>query len=264
MKITSLQNSLIKKAIKLRERKERDQTHLMLIEGVREVLRALESGIKFKDIFLCEDFLNDEETLAIQKNVTLKGVALTEVSRAVFKKLSFGDREEGFLGVAIQPVKKISDLSFKQKPFFVILEAVEKPGNLGAILRTCDAVGVDGLIVCDGQTDIYNPNVIRASLGTIFSVPVVQAGPLETLQFLKNQKIQICCTTPHTQNLYSKVNFNVPIAIVMGSEETGLTDFWLKKADLKVKIPMMGQVDSLNVSVTTAIMLYEALRQRQN
>ena len=147
---------------------------------------------------------------------------------------------------------------------FVIVECIEKPGNLGAILRTCDGAGIDGVIICDGKTDIYNPNVIRASLGTIFSIKIVVSSNEEALKFLKTKNIKVCATLPLAKKVYTKEDLVNPLAIVVGSEQNGLTDFWVKHADLKVKIPMRGQADSLNVSASTAILLYEIIRQKSN
>lgn len=155
---------------------------------------------------------------------------------------------------------KISPLG--RSHFFVIVESVEKPGNLGAIVRTCDGAGVDGLIICDGQTDIYNPNVIRASLGTIFSVKVAVSTNKETLDFLKSKNVTVCAAIPQAKAVYTEEKFANAIAVVVGSEQNGLTKFWTQHADLKVKIPMRGSADSLNVSATTAILLYEIIRQK--
>ena len=181
----------------------------------------------------------------------------------VFEKMTFGHRHEGVLGVCLQPKKSLKDIQFSKKPFLVAVESVEKPGNLGAILRTADAVGVDGLIVCDPVTDIYNPNVIRSSLGAIFSVCVVPATKEEALKFFKLNKVTICATLPQADKCYSSVDLNVPLALVMGSEEKGLSEFWQKNSDMAVYIPMKGKVDSLNVSVSAAVVLYETIRQRE-
>ena len=144
----------------------------------------------------------------------------------------------------------------------VVVEGIEKPGNLGAVLRTCDGAGVDGLFVCDAALDIYNPNVVRSSIGTIFSVPVIQDSSGEILSFLKKNNLKICIASPQAKTLYTDVNFNIPLAVVVGSEQKGLSDFWKSRADVQAKIPMHGKADSLNVSATTAIFIYEALRQR--
>jgi TrmH family RNA methyltransferase len=185
------------------------------------------------------------------------------VSGKVMERLAYGDRHEGMVVLAKTPVLTLKDLRLSAQPLVVVLESLEKPGNLGAVLRTCDGAGVEAVLVCDPKTDVYNPNVIRSSTGVIFSIPVVCASPLEILSFLESRRIKICASTPIAQKLYSQVNFKGAWAVILGSETIGLSDFWLRRADLKIKIPMNGKADSLNVSISAAIILYEALRQRQ-
>lgn len=263
MKITSLTNPKIKQIVKLRDRKGREETGLTVMEGVKEVLYAHAAGIKLKEIYICRELLGPNEEKQLADILGKKGNAVEETSPDVFKKISYGDRREGVLAVGAPKVLDFAQLKLKEDPaLVVIVEKAEKPGNLGAILRTCDAAGVDALIVCDGKTDIYNPNAIRASLGTVFSVPVVQATNEKTLAFLKQNNIAVCAASPAADLNYSYADFRKSIAITVGSEEEGLSNFWLKAADETVKIPMYGKVDSLNLSVSTAILVYEALRQR--
>ena len=265
IKITSLHNPQLKKIIQLREHKTRQLTGLTIVEGLREISRLKEAqaaGVLFEELFVCRGFLKKDGKKDLVKEIELQGIPVAEVSKEIYAKISFGDRLEGLLAVCRPKFFTLEELQLRKIPLIVVAEGLEKPGNLGAILRTCDAAGVDGLLVCDGQTDIYNPNVIRASLGTVFGVRVVQSTQKDALKFLKDSNIQICAATPQAATSYFQMNFKGPAAIVLGSEEKGLSDFWLNHADRKVKIPMRGKADSLNVSATAAIVVYEALRQR--
>jgi len=261
--ITSLQNPRIKAVVKLRDKKNRDQTGLMIVEGKREISRAGQAGIVFKEIYFSKDFLTQSTNREFQTQVGEGIKDVFDVEDSVFEKICFGDRDEGVLAVCLQPKKTWDDLKIGKKPLLVVLEGLEKPGNLGAVLRTCDGAGVDGLIVCDGITDIYNPNVVRASTGIVFSIPVIQATSQETIAFLKSRQILICATLPDAEKEYADVDMNIPLAVVMGSEQKGLSSFWREQADQKVKIPMKGNADSLNVSVATSVIIYEAIRQRK-
>ncbi|MDP8266350.1 MAG: RNA methyltransferase [Candidatus Aceula meridiana] len=261
--ITSLQNSHIKAVVKLRDKKHRDQTGLMIVEGKREISRAKQAGIVFKEIYFSKDFLAQDANQEFQMQVSEDIEDIFDVEDNVFEKICFGQRNEGILAVCLQPKKTWADLRLGKKPLLVILEGLEKPGNLGAVLRTCDGAGVDGLIICDGITDIYNPNVVRASTGVVFSIPVIQATSQEAIDFLKDHQILICATLPDAEKDYADVDMNIPLALVMGNEQKGLSKIWQMKADQKVRIPMKGKADSLNVSVTTSVIIYEAIRQRK-
>lgn len=258
-KITSLQNALIKKAQSLREARSRRESGMTIIDGAREIKRALEAGIVFSEIFYVK---GQQETLL--KELSIKKIKSVEVGNNIMEKLAYGERHEGIIALAKTPVLTLKDLKLSAQPLVVVLESIEKPGNLGAVLRTCDGVGVEAVLVCDPKTDVYNPNVIRSSTGVIFSIPVVCAASSEITSFLKARKIRVCASGPEAQELYTQVNFKGAWAIVFGSEDQGLSDVWIKQADLSVKIPMNGKADSLNVSISAAIILYEALRQRQN
>jgi len=260
--ITSLTNTSVKKVVALRERKERDQTGLMIIEGVREVAQALKAGVELKEVYLCGELLEQKKNRPIVQQVRRNNAAVIETNKEVFLKMAYGQRAEGILAVGRQPQKTLAQISFKNIPFLVIVERIEKPGNLGAILRGCDGAGVDGLIICDGQTDVYNPNVVRASLGTVFSVPVIQSDNKTALDFLKAKEIKIYTTRVDAQKIYTKANYRIPLALVLGSEEEGVSEFWKKHSHAAIKIPMLGVADSLNVSAAAAILVYEALRQR--
>ncbi len=260
MHISSLQNPKVKNVVRLRERRHRDQSKKFLIEGYRELLRASEAGLVIDELFTCPDlYLGENEQTLIEK---LQPSSCVTCSPEVFRKISYRDRPDGLLAIAPQMERTLSDIKFKNTPFLVIAEAIEKPGNLGTILRTCDAVGADALLVCDRCTDIHNPNVVRASVGTLFSVPVVEVSNEEALQWLKTQKISVIAATPSSDVLYTDVDLTQPVAIAFGTEQYGLSELWLKKTENPVKIPMKGHADSLNVAISTGVLLYEVLRQR--
>jgi TrmH family RNA methyltransferase len=256
-KITSFQNALIKKAQALREARERRAQGMTTIDGAREIKRAFEAGIIFDQIFYVK---GQQEPLLEQ--LQAREIGLVEVSDKIMEKLAYGERHEGIIALAKTPHLNLKDLKLSVQPLLVVLESLEKPGNLGAVLRTCDGVGVEAVLVCDPKTDVYNPNVIRSSTGVIFSIPVVCASASEISSFLKSRKIRICASTPAASKLYTQIDFKGAWALVLGSEDQGLSDFWLKPSDVTVKIPMNGLADSLNVSISAAIILYEALRQR--
>ncbi|MES2273214.1 MAG: RNA methyltransferase [Chlamydiota bacterium] len=265
MFISSLQNPRIKEAVKLRDRRTREESDLFLIEGYRELKRALDHGRKIQTIFYCPSFyLGTNEELLISQMGQADQI---ECTKEVFEKISYRDRPDGLIAIAPQQHLKLTDLdeilSKKKLPFLVVAESIEKPGNLGTILRSCDAAGVDAVIVCDPTTDIHNPNVVRASVGTLFTLPVLEANSEETLQFLKDRKILTAAATPHAKIEYTEANFKVPLAIVVGTEQYGLSENWMKNADLSVRIPMFGVADSLNVASATTLMLYEVIRQRK-
>jgi len=261
-KVSSLTNPKIKNVVRLRERRHREKSGLTIVEGNREIERVLEAGVGMKELYICPEFLAKHFKGDFLRRVSSGDVEVTEVTKEVFAKISYGDRHEGALAVCEFWQHPLYDVTLSVRPLLVIVEAVEKPGNLGAILRTCDGVGVDGVIVCDPKTDIYNPNVIRASLGSIFSLKVVASTNDETMHFLKEKNIKIYATMPDAKKDYTDVNLRDAAAIVVGSEAKGLSDFWSQHADYHVRIPMRGKADSLNVSASTAILLYEAVRQR--
>lgn len=265
--ITSTDNALVKEVVKLQlKKRERDESKLFVIEGFRENARAFSAGVKIKELLFCPEwFLKDSNDELIEK-IGNSGAELVEVAKNTFKKMSYRDRPDGFIAVAEQPENKLDSLEVKDGSIFLIVEQIEKPGNLGTLLRGCDATGVSGLIVCDPVTDIFNPNVVRASTGALFSVPVaVCKSSGEAIDWLKKNNIKIFSTTPHTENIYWDSNFKTggPIAVVAGAEQYGLTDIWLNGSDELIKLPMLGSADSLNISVSSIVCLYEVLRQRQ-
>lgn len=259
--ITSFSNPQIKNVAALRERKAREASGLTVVEGVREISAAVAAQVPVKELYVCREFFADrgEEKLLKQLGPDVNAF---EVPRAVFEKISYGDRQEGVLAVCAPKVYQLKDLKLKDNPLVVILESVEKPGNLGAVLRSCDGAGVDALFLCGQVTDVYNPNVIRASIGTVFNIPVIVSGNEEIAGFLKKSKIRSAAAAVEAKTVYAQADLKGAIAIVLGSEQDGLSEFWLKNSQVQVKIPMMGKADSLNVSTTAAILIYEALRQR--
>lgn len=258
--ITSLQNPRVKEAVKLRDRRYREESGLFLIEGYRELKRALDAGRQITALFSCSELFlgTNENALKTQCKAALH----LPCSREVFEKISYRDRPDGLLAIAPQVHLKLSDLKLKKNPFIVVAESIEKPGNLGTILRSCDAAGVDAVIVCDPTTDIHNPNVVRSSVGTLFTLPVLEATAEETVAFLKAHHIAVVAATPHASREFTQADFKVPLAIVVGTEQYGLTENWIQAADVAVKIPMFGVADSLNVASATTLLLYEVVRQR--
>lgn len=262
--ISSVQNPRIKEIIKLRDRSFRDETNQFIIEGYREILRATDANFPIQYLYFCPElFLGSNENALIER-LRKKGTQVISCNEKVFQKISYRDRPDGLIAIAFQRHLKLADFEEKQtNPFFIVAEAIEKPGNLGTILRSSDAVGLDGLIVCDRCTDIHNPNVVRASVGTLFTVPVVEATGEETLKWLKERGIQILAATPSAKCEFTEVDMTGPLAIAVGTEQLGLSERWMQNADIQVKIPMQGVADSLNVAMATTLLLYEALRQRK-
>jgi len=261
-KITSLQNPRVKQLVRLRERRERDELGLFLVEGYREVRRALEKGVKLKELYFAPEWFLGENERALLAQAEAGGAQLFELTKEAFAKVAYRERPDGLLALAPQWKLSLADLALPTAPFLLVVEAIEKPGNLGTILRSADAAGCDAVIVCDPVTDIFNPNVVRASTGVLFSVPVVVTDSTTVHGWLKAKGIRSAATTPHTDNLYTKTDLRGALAISMGSEQYGLSEFWMKGADTLVRIPMAGQADSLNVAMATIITLFEAVRQR--
>ncbi len=261
--ISSAQNPKIKAARKLWDRRQRDKTQQFLIEGYRELLRAAESQHPLDSVLTCPGLYLGTHEEALLNACKACGADIFFCSEAIFRSLSYRDRPDGLLAVAPQQHRPLGSLPISKMPFYVIAEAIEKPGNLGTILRSSDAVGLDGVIICDRCTDIHNPNVVRASVGTLFTVPVVEAESEETLQWLKDHHIAIVAATPAADVEFTQVDLCKGIAIAVGTEQLGLSKRWMEAADVRVKIPMLGAADSLNVAMATTLLLYEALRQRQ-
>ena len=261
-KITSLQNPRIKQLVKLRDRRPRDEAGVFLVEGYREIRRALEKAVPLAELYFSPEWFLGENEPALIAQASAAGAQMFELTKDVFAKVAYRERPDGLLAVAPQWRRTLEELTLPAAPFLLVVEAIEKPGNLGTILRSADAAGCDAVIVCDPVTDIFNPNVVRASTGVLFSVPLVVAESEQVHAWLRAKKIRAIATTPAAETLYTVADLRGPLAVIMGSEQYGLSEFWLKNADLPVRIPMAGQADSLNVAMATIITLFEAVRQR--
>ena len=262
LKITSFQNNSVKHAVKLRERRDREKEQLTLLEGYRELTRAREYGMEIVECFFApEQFLGENE-YPLMESFAANGIKVMQVTPQILTKLAYRDRPEGLIATAKMKRHTLADMPVVPNGLYLVAEAIEKPGNLGSMLRSADAAGIDGLIICDKCTDIYNPNVIRASTGALFSVPLAEATSAEAMAWLRKHNIKTLAATPHTDKKYTDVDLTQAVAIVVGREQTGLTDFWMNDSDLKVVIPMLGKIDSLNVASAATILLYEAARQR--
>ncbi|MGH7996723.1 MAG: TrmH family RNA methyltransferase [Opitutaceae bacterium] len=263
-KITSLQNPRVKQLVKLRDRRPRDEAGLFLVEGYREIRRALEKAVPLRELYFCPEWFLGVNEPDLLRRAGESGAELVELSKEAFAKVAYRERPDGLLAVAPQWKRRLDDLKFSgAAPFLLIVEGIEKPGNLGTILRAADAAGCDAVIVCDPVTDLFNPNVVRASTGVLFSVPCVVAESAEVRPWLRGRGIRAVATTPAASTLHTEADLRGPLAVVMGSEQYGLSEFWLGNADESVRIPMAGQADSLNVAMAALITLFEAVRQRQ-
>ncbi len=265
MLITSLQNPRVKDLVRLRDRRGREHDQKLLIEGYRELLRALDAGYPVHELYVCPPLFQGVNEPALIERCRVAGAQVFEATESVFAKVAYRERPEGLIGVGPQRHRGLGDLVLPTlgPALFLVAEAIEKPGNLGTMLRSADATGVTGLIVCDPCTDIFNPNVVRASTGTLFTVALAEAGPDETIAWLRQRGIRILAATPHAQVCFTDADLTVPVAIVVGTEQYGLSPGWLEACDLPVRIPMLGTADSLNVATATALLLYEAVRQRR-
>lgn len=251
--LTSKDNPKVKEAVRLRNKRDRDKTGLFLIEGYRELLHAIEYGnVEVEHLFYCPEYF-----LGTNEHALLEKVNAIEVHKSVFAKLSYRDRPDGLLAVAKQMHLKLSDL--KKHDTLIVCESIEKPGNLGTILRSSDAAGIDAVLIADPLTDIYNPNVVRASIGTLFTQPVIQASNDEIIAFLKNIGAQIIAATPEAKVNFTEMTYQKPWAIAVGTEQLGLSPTWMQFD--QVKIPMHGTANSLNVATATTLMMYEAIRR---
>ena len=251
--ITSVQNARIKHVVALQLKSSlRREKGLFVVEGQREIEHCIACGYEITELFVIDSLGYSG------------GIPATVVTPQVYEKMAYRERTEGIIAVAKCKEHRLDDLHLKEKPLVVVIESVEKPGNLGAILRTAEAAGVDAVMVCDPLTDLYNPNLIRASIGGVSSVPVAVCNSKDCIAFLKAHKIRIL--TAQLQDSYDYYDYDMheATAIVMGTESTGLTQQWREAADAHIRIPMLGRLDSLNVSVSAAILMYEAVRQRNS
>jgi TrmH family RNA methyltransferase len=262
-RITSTSNPRVKAAARLRGRRERDREHLTLIDGVRETLRALAGGATLREAFVLPDVLVDQEAHALRERLTEESVPVVELGKDAFQKLAYGDRLDGVVAVAETPPATLDELILPPEPLLAVIEGVEKPGNLGAVLRSADGAGVNAVIIADSATDLFNPNIIRASIGTVFAVPVAVASSGEVLEWLRRREIDIIAARVQASVDYMQADYRGAVAIALGSEARGLSDPWGELARASVRVPMLGVADSLNVSATAAVLFYEALRQRR-
>jgi len=262
--ITSLANARVKDAIRLRQRSHRDELGLMLAESYRDILRAVENGWRPRAVFYSEPlFLKNENEGALLAKCRDAGAELLSCAPNVFEKMAYRERPDGLLAVGPQIRHELAGLKLSPNALVVVAEAVEKPGNLGTLLRSADGAGAEAVIVCDRCTDICNPNVVRASTGMVFAIPVVEAGRDEVLAFLRARSFKMLAATPHAEVNHWDADMRGATAILVGAEQYGLTDFWMDAATQRVKIPMLGRADSLNVATAATILLFEAVRQRR-
>ena len=258
MDISSSQNLKIKEIIGLRKAAKRKKEDLIVIEGKKEIEMAQRGNMKINNFFYCPELNPDADKALVRDD---QGLFL--VTPDVFKKISLREHPDGYLATAKPRYSKLSEIKLSSAPLVIVLEAVEKPGNLGAIFRVADAAGADAVIISDPRTDIYNPNVIRASRGAVFSVRAAVSPADKIISWLKTNKIKIFAATPNTDKFYTEPDYRGATAIVIGTEHEGLSDRWLQAAGKKIKIPLQGKIDSLNAAVSAAIIIYEALRQRR-
>lgn len=259
-RITSLQNSRIKNIVKLTKARERKAQNLFILEGARELTLAISANYVVKSIFICPElFLKTDYPQVLE---TIDRTSIFEVSASVFEKIAYREGSDGLIALVEPKPHNLSNLQIRKNPFVIVLESIEKPGNLGAILRTADAADADAIIVCDPLTDVYNPNAIRSSVGCLFTVDVAICSSEEALKWLRENRINIYAAELNTNKRYQDIDYTQASAIVMGTEADGLTPYWINHADSSIKIPMRGKIDSLNVSTSTAIITFEAMRQR--
>ena len=258
--ITSIQNTYIKELIQLKEKsRERKRSGSFLIEGLREITLAIKGGYELETILFYSEFISLSQITEL-KNQQIKCI---EISKGVYQKLAYRGTTEGILAVAKSKNHDINNLELSTKtPLILVAEAPEKPGNIGALLRTADAAHVDAVIIANSKTDLYNPNIIRSSVGCIFTNQLVTGNTAEIISFLKAKHINIYCAALEASEAYHKQDFKKPTAIVVGTEATGLSETWLKNSNQNIIIPMQGEIDSMNVSVAAGILIFEAKRQR--
>lgn len=259
--ISSPGNDYIKYLVKLKDRRFREKEQRFLIEGEKELSRALAAGIKLEHLLYAPKLLNAEAKMLLA--ACPDATELTEVSQGVFEKLSLRQNPDGLLALAAMREHSPDDLKLSKNPLLLVIDGLEKPGNVGALLRTADAVNVDAILLSGRGTDIYNPNVIRSSVGSVFSRPVIALEASELLAYLKTQGIKLVATSPGGSRPFWDEDYRQASAILLGTEHDGLAEHWFDAADVKVSIPMHGMADSLNVATSGALLLYEVLRQRR-
>lgn len=258
--ITSIQNPYIKQLFQLKDKsRERKKSGIFLIEGVREISLALKGGYELETVLFNPEIYSEEQL----NSLTTQQLNIIEISKEVYQKLAYRDTTEGVLAVAKSKNHDISDLKLStQHPLILVAEAPEKPGNIGALLRTADAANVDAVIIANPKTDLYNPNIIRSSVGCVFTNHIATGTTSEIIAFLQAKNIAIYCAALQASAAYHTQDFTKPTAIVVGTEATGLSSEWLQHSNQNIIIPMQGEIDSMNVSVASGILIFEAKRQR--
>lgn len=256
--LSSTSNPKIKSLIALSKPRERKKQQLFVIEGSREIRMALKAGYRIGSIFYCHDLISVDALEPELRDNKL----LIPVTQEIFDKIAVRENSGGIVAVAEMKAHELSTVALPANPLILVLESVEKPGNLGAVLRTADAAGVDVVVVCDPQTDLYNPNTVRSSIGCVFTVPIATTTSSAAMDWLRNKGISIWCTYLEASKPYHETDFTGPSAIVMGAEATGISQAWITAATGNIIIPMQGKIDSMNVSTAAAVVIFEARRQR--
>jgi TrmH family RNA methyltransferase len=257
--ITSVQNPFIKSLVLLQEKaKARKQTGTFLIEGLREISLAIKGGYEIETVLFLLELISENEI----SNLIKSSFQLIEINKEVYQKLAYRDTTEGILAVAKTKSLQLSDLKLSENPLILVAEAPEKPGNIGALLRTADAANLDAVLIANPKSDLYNPNIVRSSVGCLFTNQIATGTTAEIISFLKERKIDFYCATLQDSTSYHTQNFTTPTALVVGTEATGLTQDWRDASTQNIIIPMQGEIDSMNVSVAAAILIFEAKRQR--
>ena len=260
-KITSVQNPFIKNLIQLQEKaKARKQSGTFLIEGKREIELAIKSNYEIETILFLEEIISENEINKLVKH----NCELIEISKDVYQKLAYRDSTEGVIAIAKSKSLQLQDLKLSKNPLILVAESPEKPGNIGALLRTADAANLDAVIIANPKSDLYNPNVVRSSVGCLFTRQIAVGSTTEIIAFLKANNINFYCATLQNSTSYETLNYKMPTALVVGTEATGLSQEWREAATQNIIIPMEGEIDSMNVSVAAAILIFEATRQRRN
>lgn len=260
--ISSLRNPHVIEALRLRERRGRINRSRIIVDGAREIMRAVTAGVEFVEVFFCSDLCNSEECHLAMSTLSSTSSTILDVTPNVFHRIAYGQRAEGIVGIAVTPRGVLDDIPLPPNSLVLVLEGLEKPGNVGAVVRSADGAGVHAVILADPQTDLYNPNTIRASLGTIFTCYVRTASNESVLAWLQKHQFHILVTLVDGLQIYTEQDFTGPTALVLGSEASGLSPFWKEAEVTPIRLPMRGAADSLNVSATAAVLAYEAQRQR--
>ena len=263
MKISSTTNPHVKNVVKLRHSHHRKEQNRFIIEGPRCIGRAAAAGVRIVEVFICDELLTDPAGKALAQQLRESEATCYDVPPEPLAKMTYRDQGEGILAVAVRPELALAGLPESDRGLYIVAESLEKPGNLGGILRSADAAGADGLILCDRRTDVYNPNAITASTGTVFTVPIAEATTDEAVGWLRQRHIRLVATVCEGGRDYVTVDWTAPMAIVLGAEHSGISEPMLAAADLRVTIPMRGVADSINVAATATILLFEAASQRR-